>query len=173
MNENNIEIKDLLIDGETFLNRWTGLERLMEARIFLSASNFLYAKVLLAKTLEILADKKKQFKEYTKEHALIMKILESKEISDCFEEFLSNNDTYMCNIDVVPKNKLYLTIYKGFQLDKEEDVDLSPIIEEFFAYALYKKEVGEDITLYSMSNEIIEFNQDFNIGLDIKDARKQ
>lgn len=173
MNKNNIEIKDLIVDGETFLNRWTGLERLMETRIFLSASNFLYAKVLLAKTLEILVDKKKQYKEYTKEHALIMKILESKEINDCFNEFLDSNDTYMCNIDIVPKNKLYLTIYKGFQLNKEDGVDLSPIVEEVFAYALYKKEVGEDITLYSMSDEIIEFNQDFNIGLDIKDGRKQ
>lgn len=173
MNKNNNEIKDLLIDGETFLNRWTGLERLMETRLFLSASNFLYAKVLLAKTLEILADKKKQFKEYTKEHALIMKILESKEINDCFEEFLSNSDTYMTNIDVVPSNKLYLTIYKGFQLDKEPGLDIAPMIEELFAYALYKNEVGEDITLYSMSNEIIEFNQDFNIGLNIKDGRKK
>ena len=173
MNKNNSEIKDLLIDGETFLNRWTGLQMLMETRLFLSASNFLYAKVLLAKTLEILADKKKQFNEYTKEHALIMKILDSKEINDCFEEFLSNNDTYMCNIDLVPKNKLYLTIYKGFQLDKEEGVDIAPMIEELFAYALYKNEVGEDIIIYSMNNEIIEFNEDFNVGLDIKDARKQ
>lgn len=173
MNKNNNDIKELLVDGETFLNRWTGLQMLMETRLFLSASNFLYTKVLLAKTLEILADKKKQFKEYTKEHALIMKILESKEINDCFNEFLDSNDTYMTNIDIVPSNKLYLTIYKGFQLDKEEGVDLSPIIEEFFAYALYKKEVSEDITIYSMSDEIISFNKDFNIGLDIKDARKQ
>lgn len=173
MNKNNNEIKDLLVDGETFLNRWTGLQMLMETRIFLSASNFLYTKLLLAKTLEILADKKKQFKEYTKEHALIMKILESKEINDCFNEFLNSNDTYMCNIDVVPSNKLYLTIYKGFQLNKEEGVDIAPMIEEVFAYALYKKEVSEDITLYSMSNEILEFNEDFNIGLDIKDARKK
>lgn len=172
MNKNNNEIKDLLVDGETLLNRWTGLERLMEARLFLSASNFLYSKVLLAKTLEILADKKKQFKEYTKEHALIMKMLESKEINDCFNEFLNSNDTYMCNIDVVPSNKLYLTIYKGFQLDKEDGVDLSPIIEEFIAYGVFREEQGDEITLYSMSNEILGFNQDFNVGLDIKDARK-
>lgn len=173
MSKDNDNIKDLIVDGETFLNRWTGLQMLMETRIFLSASNFLYAKVLLAKTLEILVDKKKQFKEYTKEHTLLMKILESKEINDCFNEFLGSEDTYMTNIDIVSKNKLYLTIYKGFELNKEEGVDLSPIIEEVFAYALYKKEVGEDITTYSMSDEIIEFNEDFNIGLDIADGRKQ
>lgn len=169
----NDKIQDLLVDGETLLNRWTGLERLTNVRFFVSASNFLYAKVLLAKTLELLADKKKHFKEYMNDYKNIINLLEKTEINDALANFLNDTTTYMRNITLSEEQQIHMTIYKGFQLDKEDGVDLSPIIEEFIAYGVFREEQGDEITLYSMSNEILGFNQDFNIGLDIKDARKQ
>lgn len=165
MKEDNI--KEIIVDGETFLNSWTGLQRLMNTRMYLSASNYLYTKVLFAKTLEILMDKEKELDEYTEDHSLFIKILESEEINACFDEFLKSDDVYMCNIDVVPSNNLYLTIYKGFMLDKEEGVDIAPFLEETIAYALDNK----DIPLVSMSEDIFEFNEDFKLGLEIVDLR--
>lgn len=169
----NDKIQDLLLDGETLLNRWTGLERLTNVRFFVSASNFLYAKVLLAKTLELLADKKKHFKEYMNDYKNIINLLEKTEINDALANFLNDTTTYMRNITLSEEQQIHMTIYKGFQLDKEDGVDLSPIIEEFIAYGVFREEQGDEITLYSMSNEILGFNKDFNIGLNIKDARKQ
>lgn len=169
----NDRIQDLLLDGETLLNRWTGLEKLMNVRFFVSASNFLYAKVLLAKTLELLADKKKHFKEYMSDYRNIINLLENKEINDALANFLNDENTYMTNITLSEEQQMHMTIYKGFQLDKEEGIDIAPIIEEFIAYGIFREEQGDEITVYSMSNEIIEFNKDFNLGLDIKDARKK
>lgn len=163
----NNKINEVIVDGETFLNSWTGLQKMTNTRIFLSASNYLYARILYAKTLEILLDKEQQLDEYTNEHSLVIKILQNEDISKCFDEFLKSEDTYMCNIDVVPSNNLYLTIYKGFMLNKEEDVDIAPFLEEAIAYALENR----DAQFVSMSEEIFYLNEEFELGLNIVDLR--
>ena len=169
----NDKIQDLLVDGETLLNRWTGLERLTNVRFFVSASNFLYAKVLLAKTLEILIDKKKHYKEYMNDYRNIISLLEKKEINDALANFLNDTTTYMRNITLSEQQQIHMTIYKGFQLDKEPGTDIASYLEEFIAYGIFRKEEGDDITLYSMDSAILGFNEEFNLGLDIKDARKK
>lgn len=166
------EIKDLLVDGETLLNKWEEFEKMCNVRLFVSSSNFLHAKTLLSKSLDLLEDKEVQFNEYMHDFRNIIKILEDKEINDTFKSFIETNDIYMDTIIVSEEQKLYITIYKNFKLDKEPEINLSNFLEEFIAYALFRKEENKNILMYSIEDAILDFNKEFNLCLDIKDGRQ-
>lgn len=164
--------KELVTDADTLLNRWTGLKRLCNTRIFLSASNFLLLKTLFAISLEAIADiDLKQLNDYMFEHKALAFIIDDKNINEGFNSFLANENTYMNTITISKTNNLELVIFKGFYLDKTDDTDIAPTIDETVAYMEFRKQSNRALTLYSLNDEILDFCEEFKFDFDIRDAR--
>lgn len=166
-------MKELIIDAETLLNRWSGLKYLKNTRIFLSAANYLTLRLYVAKSMEYLNTIPEEMDDYIKEHKSILDLSNSSAIESLFEIFMNTADTYMNTISISKRQNLELVIYKGFVLDKTDDCDLAPVIEEIIAFAEYKKEKREKLPIYTMNEPLINSIQEFNFKLDVRDARKR
>lgn len=166
-------MKEIIVDAETLLNRWTGLKYLKNARIFLSASNYLALRLYVAKTMEYLSNMPNEIDDYIEEHQAVLDISNNAEIESVFEIFMNTNDTYMNTISISKRQNLELVIYKGFVLDKTKDCDLAPTIEEIVAFAEFKKAKREKLPIYTMHEPLIEFIKEFKFKLDVRDARKR
>lgn len=168
------DITEILVDGETLLNRWTGLKRLNNVRLYVSASNYLLTKTLVAETLEALATKRvKKYNEYLNEHKALLSMLQNDTINSVFAEFLNNSNVYMNTITISKAQNLSLVIYKGYRLDILEGEDLASFIDETVAFAQHKKESNSPVPLYTMNNLIWDFYKDYGFKFDIRDARKK
>lgn len=166
-------MKELIIDAETLLNRWSGLKYLKNTRIFLSAANYLTLRLYVAKSMEYLNTIPEEMDDYIKEHKSILDLSNSSAIESLFEIFMNTDDTYMNTISISKRQNLELVIYKSFILNKADDCDLAPCLEEIVAFAEYKKEKHEHVTIYTMNKELIDFINEFNFKLDVRDARKR
>lgn len=166
------ERKKLIVDGETLLNQWTGLEELADTEIYVSASNYLLAKKLLAKSLEFLEQYEEKKEEYIDAHKVIVDVLNNNTITATFIDFLDSPEPYMNTIYVCDEEQnLTIVIFKGVQLKKADGDEIDPTIDETVAFAEYQKQRGSLIPIYTMNDSIIEFISEFNFELDVRDAR--
>lgn len=162
--------KQFIIDGETFLNKWLALEELEETTLYLSASNYLLSKVLLAQSLKFLNDYPDKKNEYLNLNKFIIDFLNHNQINNSFKDFLDSSEPFMQSIKLSNKN-LYLVIFKGVQLKKQSGDKIHPTIEETVAFAEHKKQQNKTIPILTMNEDILKFCKTFNFDLDIIDAR--
>lgn len=162
----------LITDGVTFLNRWIALNELADTEIYISASNYMATKYLLAESFQFLKDYPDKLEEYIKMHRVIVDLFNDKAIGDIFKEFLNSTDPYMETILLTGEvQNIAMVVFKGVQLDKQPGDEIDPTIEETVAYAEYMKQKGEVIPVFTMNDDIIEFCKEFNFDLDIRDVR--
>lgn len=165
--------KEFIIDADTLMNEWRGIKCMCNARLFLSASNFLLLKTLFAISLETVADVDiNKLEWYLDEHKVLATIIDNKEINTAFNDFLSDSNTYMRTITVSKKNNLELVIFKGFCLDKTEDTDIAPTIEEIVAYGEFRKQDNREIPLILSNDLVVDFCKEFGFNFDIIDFRQ-
>lgn len=162
--------KQFIIDGETFLNKWLALEKMEDTTLYLSASNYLLSKVLLAQSLKFLKDYPEKKNEYLKLNKFIIDFLNHAQINSSFKNFLDNSEPFMQTIKLSNKN-LHLVIYKGVQLKKQSGDKIHPTIEETVAFAEHRKQQNKAIPILTMNEDILKFCETFNFDLDIIDAR--
>ena len=166
------EVHEILVDGETLLNRWTGLKRAINTRIYVSASNFLFTKTLLGETMEALRQRSvKEFNKYIEEHKGILSISQNNAINNAFADFLNNTNVYMNTITISKAQNLTLVIFKGYKLDIASGEDLVNFLDETIAFAQHKKEENKPVPLFTMNNLIWDFYKEFGFNFDIRDAR--
>lgn len=164
--------KELVTDADTLLNRWTGLKTLCDTRIYVSASNFLLLKTLFGISLEAVANiDLNQLHDYMFEHKALAYIIDNKNINNGFNNFLKNEHTYMNTITISSSNNLELVIFKGFYINKTEDTNIAPTIDETVAYMEFRKQSNRALPLYTLNDEILDFCKEFNFDFDIRDAR--
>lgn len=166
------EVHEILVDGETLLNRWTGLKRATNTRIYVSASNYLLAKTLVGETMEALSKRKvKEFNKYIKDHKGILSIFQNNTINNVFADFINNTNVYMNTITISKAQNLTLVVFKGYKLDIAPGEDLVNFIDETIAFAQHKKEENKPVPLFTMNNLIWDFYEEYGFKFDIRDAR--
>lgn len=164
--------KEIITDAHTLLNAWNGLKCMCNTRIFLSASNFLLLKTLFPISLETVAETDlSKLAGYLEEHKALAYIIDNKKINNVFNKFLENENTYMQTINISKKKNLELVIFKGFYLDKTEDVDLAATIDETVAYAEFRRQNNREILLITLDETLIDFCREFNFEFEVRDIR--
>lgn len=164
-------LKKLIIDGETLLNHWVGLEDLTDTELYLSAGNFLLAKSLLAKSLEFLDKFEDKKIEYLEAHANIISFLNNEAITRAFISFVDSDEPFMETISLCdPSQNLRIIVFKGVQLKKAPGDKIDPIIDETVALAEYWKQKGDRTPIYTMNINLLEFIREFEFDLDLIDG---
>lgn len=163
--------KKLIIDGETFLNKWLAFEEMENTTLYLSASNYLLSKVLLAKSLNFLNSYPDKKNEYISLNKVIIDLLNNAQINLAFKEFLNSTDPFMNTIQISSNRNLNLVIFKGVQLKKQPGDKIHPTIDETVAYAEHRKQHDEIIPILTMNEDILNFCETFNFDLNIIDVR--
>lgn len=164
--------KEVITDAHTLLNAWNGLKCMCNTKIFLSASNFLLLKTLFPINLETVAETDlSKLSGYLDEHKALAYIIDDRKINNAFNQFLENENTYMQTINISKKKNLELVIFKGFYLDKTEDVDLAATIDETVAYAEFRRQNNRAILLITLDETLIDFCREFNFEFEVKDVR--
>lgn len=166
------DVNKLIVDGETLLNEWVGLEDLDNTNLYVSFSNFILCIRLLAQSLKFLDKYPDKKAEYVEAHQGIINIMTNDEILAAVADFADNDEPYLNNISVYGEDQnLNIVVYKGLVLEKAPGDEVDPTIDETVAYAEYKRQQNEPIPIFTMSENIIDFVNEFEIQVDIIDAR--
>lgn len=166
------DVQKLIVDGETLLNHWVGLEDLENTNLYVSYSNFILCIRLLTQSLNFLSDYPDKRSEYVEAHQGIIDVMTNDEILKAFAAFADTTDPYLNNISVYGEDQnLNIVVYKGLVLAKAPGDEVDPTIDETIAYAEYKKQHGEPIPIFTMSESILEFIKTFNLDIEFIDSR--
>lgn len=166
------DVEKLIVDGETLLNQWVGLEDLENTNLYVSFSNFILCIRLLTQSLEFLSAYPDKRSEYVEAHQGIIDVMTNEEVLKAFAVFADTTDPYLNNISVYGEGQnLNIVVYKGLALAKAPGDEVDPTIDETVAYAEYKRQQGEPIPIFTMSDSIIEFIKEFDIQVELIDAR--
>lgn len=164
-------IKKLIVDGETLLNRWEGLSELTDTNIYVSFSNYILCMGLVAESLKFLDKYPDKKEEFIDAHYGIISVISNDEIMEAVSVFADTTDPYLNTISINGEEQnLNLIIYKGVALEKSEGDEIDPTIDETVAYAVYKKSQGEPVPVFTMNEDIIAFIKEFEFDLDVIDV---
>lgn len=166
------DIKKIIVDGETLLNQWIGLEELEDTNMYVSFSNYILCLKLLSQSLDFLDGYPDKKAEYVEAHRGIINVLTNDTILKAVANFADTTDPYLNNISVYGEEQnLNIVVYKGFELAKQPGDEVDPTIDEVVAYAEYKKQQDEPIPIFTMNDSTLEFIEEFDIQVDVIDAR--
>ena len=171
MNTNINARAKILTDGDTFLNRWSVLRTIESADIYLSATNYMWAKALLDKSVELLGNDREKMNEYCEAHLEVGYLFANMEVEKEYKNFIDSKKTLLGPILLTESGNLRLFIFKGIELSEEMRKNITPMMSETLAYAQQAYNSKEDIKFLTMNEETIDFCKKHRAQFEVGDLR--
>lgn len=165
------KFRKIIIDGDTFVNRWCTLRTTDDILMYISLSNYLLAQELLNESTRFLEKYPDKLKEFMEEHSEIGLLFGNSEVTKEVELFIEDEERTIFGPLMLANKNLFLIIYKGIELSPDLKDKINPILGEAIAYAEFAKSKNVDAPYFTMNDEVIEFCEKYKFDFPIADMR--